>query len=208
MESAEIVNLVKILKPRSGKSVKCLVKEIVVVANLMCLVLLSNEEVKFAVLMTNREKENFNIEPEKVFLVRNITFLETKLEIPAFTIEKSSSFRNSLVKIEDTKNFNDDERTALMSVNVDNIQASSQTSSSSQSQEELAQQMNSGSQKSLLSLKEFLELPPEKVKKKPICGGEKKMFLFNTILVISLLFLGLSWLEYVLHLLQATIKSS
>ena len=99
MESAEIVNLVKILKPRSGKSVKCLVKEIVVVANLMCLVLLSNEEVKFAVLMTNREKENFNIEPEKVFLVRNITFLETKLEIPAFTIEKSSSFRNSLVKI-------------------------------------------------------------------------------------------------------------
>ena len=165
MESAEIVNLVKIFKPRSGKSVKCLVKEIVVVANLMCLVLLSNEEVKFAVLMTNREKENFNIEPEKVFLVRNITFLETKLEIPAFTIEKSSSFRNSLVKIEDTKNFNDDERTALMSVNVDNIQASSQTSSSSQSQEELAQQMNSGSQKSLFSLKEFLELPPEKVKK-------------------------------------------
>ena len=154
--------LKQVLKPRSGKSIKSLVDQILTLGipeSLFYLVLLSSVDLKFAVLMTNSEKEKFHIENGKVFLIRNLVYLEMKENIALFKVEEYSSFRHSLVKLGDVKKFKNDEINALKLIDANIFYASSIP------QEVLPSEPSSNILgKNVLSLKSFLEMSPDKVK--------------------------------------------
>ena len=185
--------LKQVLKPRSGKSLKSLVDQIFTLGipeNFFYLVLLSTVDLRFAVLMTNSEKEKFHIENGKVFLIRNLVYLEMKENIALFKVEKYSSFRHSLVKLGDVKKFKNDEINALKLIDANIFYASSVPP------EVLLPEPSSKVQgKNVLSLKSFLEMSPDKVK--PNHFFEVNQFSNNFFsnffpIMFSLLFLDLS----------------
>ena len=148
------------LKPRSGKSVKCAVKNIVAIFETILLVLLANDEIKFAVIMQKDDQEKkFQLEVGKTYLVRNVEFAESKMSIPLFKVEKTSSFRLSLVNVDKTQIFTSEEIASLQS--IDTIQYFSSSPVEQQTHYEPPKVENTLP----ISLKEFLKLSPEKVSK-------------------------------------------
>ena len=159
--------LEKTLKQRSGKSLKCVVKRMIsftIEQNVLFLVLLANVDFKFGVLMLEEEKQKFCIEIEKGYLIRNLLYLERKDDIPIFKVEKSSSFRLSLLSLEGTKDFSKKEISALQNMNVDLHY--SDLPAQPPIQEEQPSKVNEREFKKVLCLREFLENYESKAKNK------------------------------------------
>ena len=148
------------LKPRSGKSVKCAVKDIVPIYETILLVLLANDEIKFAAIMQKDDQEKkFHLEVGKTYLVRNIEFAESKMSIPLFKVEKTSSFRLSLVNFDKTQIFTSEEIASLQSIDTE------QYFSPSPIEQPPHYEPPKVENALPISLKEFLKLSPEKVSK-------------------------------------------
>ena len=155
------------LKQRSGKSIKCAVKRVIsftIGENVMFLVLLANVDFRFGVLMSENEKQKFCIEIEKGYLIRNLLYLERKDDIPIFKVEKSSSFRLSLLSLEVTKDFSKKEISALQNMNVNAHY--SDLPATQPIQDEQSSKVNEREFKKILCLREFLENYESKAKMK------------------------------------------
>ena len=149
------------LKERSGKSVKCRAQEILrleYLETLFMVVLLSNTEVKFAVVMSKKEHEKLKIDQGKTFFLKNLSYKGEKMGIPLFKVSKQSVFRVSNTELIDCKVFNSVETDALKSLEVvefyENEDDSEKNSVASQEK---------SNDSPLLSLQEFSSFSPDEI---------------------------------------------
>ena len=149
------------LKERSGKSVKCRAQEILrleYLETLFMVVLLSNTEVKFAVVMSEKENEKFKIDEGKTFFLKNLSYKGEKMGIPLFKVSRQSVFRVSNTELLDCKIFNNVEINALKSLEVAEFYENQDNSENNS----VASQEKSNDSP-LLSLQEFSSFSPDEI---------------------------------------------
>ena len=149
------------LKERSGKSVKCRAQEILrleYLETLFMVVLLSNTEVKFAVVMSEKENEKFKIDQGKTFFLKNLSYKGENMGIPLFKVSRQSVFRVSNTELLDCKIFNNVEINALKSLEVAEFYENQDNSENNS----VASQEKSNDSP-LLSLQEFSSFSPDEI---------------------------------------------
>ena len=162
MESAAIVNLVQKIKVRSGKSEKFVIKDVI---NLeehnshLCFVLMANSDAKLSILLKQSEAVKHSFEVGKSITVKNLQNVTIVRNIPIFKVVKTSNFRESLIRIEDTLDFETDEVVDIKNIDITEfgIVDVEVTERAGPSRENIS--LN----KEVLTLSEFFQLDPKKI---------------------------------------------
>ena len=147
----DVHQVISALKPRSGKSLKFSVKQIIrknLNSQNFCIVLLSNAGSKIAVIMKENDVNNLRIEVSKNYLVKNLVHKENRSGVAVFKLSKSV-FNLSGVVLDNTLDFSKSEVSDLEGINVLEVASGSSVAS------------NAGS---LISLFEFCQLNPRDIK--------------------------------------------
>ena len=171
----DVGQLISALKPRSGKSLKFSVKQIIrktLNSQNFCIVLLSNAGSKIAVIMKENDLNNLRIEVSKNYLVKNIVHKENRSGVAVFKLSKSV-FNFSGVVLDNTLDFSKSEVSDLEGINVLEVASGSSVAS------------NAGS---LISLFEFCQLNPRDIKDNQFVEVIETTFLTNLIKLFSWLF--------------------
>ena len=171
----DVGQLISALKPRSGKSLKFSVKQIIrktLNSQNFCIVLLSNAGSKIAVIMKENDVNNLRIEVSKNYLVKNIVHKENRSGVAVFKLSKSV-FNFSGVVLDNTLDFSKSEVSDLEGINVLEVASGSSVAS------------NAGS---LISLFEFCQLNPRDIKDNQFVEVIETTFLTNLIKLFSWLF--------------------
>ena len=181
----DVAQLISALKPRSGKSLKFSVKQIIrknLNSQNFCIVLLSNAGSKIAVIMRGNDVNNLRIEVSKNYLVKNLVHKENRSGVAVFKLSKSV-FNFSGVVLDNTLDFSKSEVSDLEGINVleycadqsPNLEVASGSSVAS----------NAGS---LISLFEFCQLNPRDIKDNQFVEVIETTFLIKLIKLFSWLF--------------------
>ena len=144
--------------PRSGKSIKFVTKELIKIETEQesySLFLFSSKEGKIGVVVRGTELETLKLSVGKNYLVKNLSYHEEISGVPVFKLLKQSVFRESLVAPPKCIDFTKKEIDLLKLISAkDYYDAPLQVKPSQPAQ------MSS----STLSLLEFLNTDPEKIK--------------------------------------------
>ena len=121
MESASIVDLVQRLKARSGNSEKLVIKNVINLEeqnSYLCFVLMTNSDAKLSILMKQTDVVKHSLEVGKNVTVKNLENVKTVQNIPIFKAVKTSNFRESRIRLENTLEFETNEVAAIRSIDI------------------------------------------------------------------------------------------
>ena len=174
--------LVKDLKNRSGKTIKCIARKIFkkeeesVEFSIICF---TNRNVKLCLILHGLDATHFEVAEGKTFLLKNLEFHDMLDNIPVFKLSKNGSLKQSkaelkleaLIKVdEDPTNFlglNVLQRVGQVPTSA-SVDASSSASSSNSQKTSVNMQGKVILKKEVLSLNEFLEVSVGKFEEKHV----------------------------------------